>query len=302
MQNVVEMTPNRPALAEACVVARFNSSQWTARKLDRKATAQVNGINGASGDAGRYNKMLLPKEAIKPIQQIVDKARNYHEQVTLPWGNNGARILPSALYFEYSTKMDGLHSEFNLAVEKFLTKYEVYRDTSQDRLGTLFNANDYPPVQDVRRKYDYRVTIDPIPTGADFRVDIGAEAEGRLRADLEERNSQIENRANQDLFKRLSEAVQHLGSRAQEIEDTINSGKKPRVYDSIVDNLSELVALLPKLNFSRDPELDALAREVEAKVLKPLDHSASSIKTSSTARRNTAASAKEMLNKISAFV
>src|SRR6185369_3013865 len=97
------MTKN--LLAEKAVLASLNISQWSGRKLDRKITDEVNESHGAVADAGRYNKLLVAKVTLDPIQQIVGEARSYHIRMTLPWSDSGTRILPSALYLEYTKKI-----------------------------------------------------------------------------------------------------------------------------------------------------------------------------------------------------
>ena len=51
-------------LSRKAVLVSVNISQWTARKLDREVTDEVNASHGAQKDAGRYNKLLLEKEAL----------------------------------------------------------------------------------------------------------------------------------------------------------------------------------------------------------------------------------------------
>ena len=50
-------------LISRAMLASSRISSWSARKYDRKITDETNTAHGASSDAGRYNKMLLPGDA-----------------------------------------------------------------------------------------------------------------------------------------------------------------------------------------------------------------------------------------------
>ena len=47
--------------------------------------------------------------------------------------------------------------------------------------GYLFNANDYPEIGDIMKKFSYSLQYIPLPDAGDFRVDIGNEALTELK-------------------------------------------------------------------------------------------------------------------------
>ncbi len=77
-------------------------SGWSARKLDRKVTDETNHAHGAASDAGRYNKALLAKDALAAVVTAANAARTFHYARTLPWLDDGARILPAAAYADFA--------------------------------------------------------------------------------------------------------------------------------------------------------------------------------------------------------
>ena len=61
------MTPLASAtstLSTRAMLVSLSISQWSGRRLDREITDEVNQQHNAAADAGRYNKLLLPKEAL----------------------------------------------------------------------------------------------------------------------------------------------------------------------------------------------------------------------------------------------
>src|ERR1700758_1805880 len=102
-----------PSLSTRAMLCSLSISMWSARKHDPEASEEIAFRHGARPDAGRYHKVLLPKEALAEIQKIVSEARQKHYFVTLPWGDDGYRVLPGAAYFDHAIKMRALSNRFH---------------------------------------------------------------------------------------------------------------------------------------------------------------------------------------------
>ena len=87
---------------------------------------------------------LLPKEALAEVQKIVSDARQEHYFMTLPWDDNGYRVLPSTPYMDHTEKMRELANRFNPAVEALAPEFESLVEQARVRLGGLFRPEDYP--------------------------------------------------------------------------------------------------------------------------------------------------------------
>jgi hypothetical protein len=168
-------------LSTKAMLAAIHISLWTARKHDRKVSREVATLNGANEQAGRYNKRLFceaPK--LDEIQTIAGRIRQYFYRVTLPWSDEGLRILPAELYFEFNAQMRDFAAEFRYAVDEFLDAYDTYVKEAQPMLGSLFRLKDYPPAEKVKEKFALRPEILPIPTGDDFRVSLSEDEQARI--------------------------------------------------------------------------------------------------------------------------
>jgi hypothetical protein len=68
----MNMQPKKIAtpLSRKATLVSVNVSQWTARRLDRKVTDEVNRQHNAAKDAGRYNKLLIEAEHLKEKQPL----------------------------------------------------------------------------------------------------------------------------------------------------------------------------------------------------------------------------------------
>lgn len=247
-------------LQDSAMLVALNISTWSARKFDRTATHDVDKQHGANG-AGRFNKLLIDKAALEPIEQIEGAARQHHYSVTLPWGNQGERILPATLFMDYAHHMGNFKREFNARVRTFVAAYPELVQNARNRLGTLYDPTDYPPAADIAKRFAFETPVTPIPSADDFRVKLNDEYVQAIKDDVRQRQAQ------QQL-----EAVKHVYGRIREVVGRIRetcSKEKPRIFDSMIDNAKQLVDILPALNLTSDPELDRLAREMRDLCVSP---------------------------------
>ena len=75
---------SEPSLSSRAMLCSLSISMWSARKHDPDASQEIAQRHGAHADAGRYHKVLLPKEALAEVQKIVSDARQEHYFMTLP--------------------------------------------------------------------------------------------------------------------------------------------------------------------------------------------------------------------------
>jgi hypothetical protein len=239
---------------------------WSARKHDPDASQEIAQRHGAQADAGCYHKVLLPKEALAEVQKIVSDARQEHYFMTLPWDDNGYRVLPSAAYMDHAEKMRELSNQFTPAVEAFTRQFGQLVEEAKVRVGGLFRSEDYPAPEELCSKFSFETKVMPLPDAGDFRVKLGDEEKERIKRQITAAVEASHQVASRELWQRLYEAVCHLAERLQAYKVTEEGVEHP-FRDSLVTNLVKLVDVLPKLNVTRDPELERLADQVRASLL-----------------------------------
>lgn len=275
------MLQNRAMLANLVV------RQWTARKLDRSVGAEVDKAHGAN-DAGRYNKLLVDKSALEPIVKAANALRAAHYHYTMPWGDNGDRLLPSTLYMEYTSKMRNLKDDFRTAVRTFIQNYPALCQSARNRLGTLYEPNDYPSSVDLHTKFDVHVGFTPVPDAKDFRVEVDQDQVEQIRNDI---TAAVE--------ARQAEAVRSCYGRAFEVVARIRdrlSIKDGRFNDTLIENARVVTGLIPALNITGDETLTELCDEIKARLLvEP-----TVLRNNPTVRASVARAANDILQKYNA--
>jgi hypothetical protein len=243
-------------ITEKAMLARLKVSRWGASKHDKAITEQIAAQHGADPTMGRYSKRLIAKERLETIRQIAYKARHHYYEHTLPWLDDGARVLPAALYFDYMQKQNELKAEFETAVAEFIDNYPTILADAQNALGTLFDPADYPDERDIARKFSLETGVDPMPTAEDFRVSLSEDENARIREQIQVRLDQGVEGAMQDVYQRMFSAVSHMVERLRAYEIDENGKAQNTFRDSLVDNVRDLVELLPKLNITGSNQLE----------------------------------------------
>jgi hypothetical protein len=282
------------------MLSRLTVRQWTARKLDRKVTDKINSEHGAAADAGRYNKALIAKEQLAAIASATNAARDFHYARTLPWLDDGARILPAAGYVAYAEGMRRLRNQFETAVSAFVSAYPAYVQDAQQRLNGLFDPTDYPDVRDIESRFSFATRVLPMPDASDFRVDISDATAAAIRADIEASTREALEAAMRDAWDRIARVVGHMVERLRAYKPATPTGKAEGTFHaSLVENVRELVDVLPSFNLTADPFLasvtDRMAREL-------CSYDATALREDAAARTETADAAAAILADVSAYL
>lgn len=273
-------------LSQRALLVSLNISQWAARKLDKKATETVIIAHKANVSAGQYTKRLLPTaKELEAVNQVASQARKYFYEQTLPWLNDGTRIISSRNYLKFTTEMRKMKSEFDKRVKNFVAAYPQLKANAVNALGGLYDVNEYP--DDIGERFSMELDYFPMPDAKDFRVQI-SEAEKR---EFQRKMRDVETKAMQDVWKRLYDVVHTAVSKL--------SSKDAIFRDSLIKNISEMTALLPMLNISNDSKLDAAAKELDSLVSKL---SPETLRQNQSERDKASKALKEIESRMGAFM
>lgn len=246
-------------ITHKAMLAAVHISVWTATKHDRKVSREVADQNGARERAGRYNKQLLMGASkLEELRSLAGQIRQHFYTVTLPWSDEGLRLLPSHFLFELKLKMREFEREFNEGVESFLAVYPAYIQEARSELGGLFCEEDYPSAEKLRDKFNVKLDVLPFPAGEDFRVEMSAEEQSRMAREIDANAKEKLAKGTEELWKRLRQVVSNMVERLNEPES--------RFHKTLVTNIDELVSVLPHLNVNQDPDLERFASAIRERL------------------------------------
>jgi hypothetical protein len=244
------------SLATKAMLIDLHLSRWSGYKVDNKISNQL--IKDASAQTGSavVSKRIIPKEAFTDIVTACNALRAHIVQCSLPWSDNGQRIMTRNIFELFMTKYGELERNFNSAVKEFIeVRYPRARDQASFRLGDLFNDKDYPSPEELREKFQVALDIDGITEPNDFRVALPEKELTQLKASMEESINRRLGSAMQDVWLRIADLLEHYIEKIGDPEAIFR--------DSTVNNLVDLMGILPGLNVTGDPKL----REIRQRIM-----------------------------------
>jgi hypothetical protein len=278
---------NTISIASSAMLVELSISTWTARKLDKKVSAEVDSAKGTKTNAGNYNKNLLAGTGfLDTITKYAANARAWHISQTLPWSDNGLRLLPVSNFIAYKEQLNTLETNYKALVDKFIVAYPNLVSAAAFQLGALFDREEYPEAEKIASKFKFNVNFLPVPTAGDFRVDIGEDAKQELIASCNNAYNDRLNSAMKDAWTRLHEHLLRMSDRLADLETPreLKSGEliHTRVFrDSLLENAVELVSLLKHFNLTNDPTMEDARRDLADAIQ---NHSAEDLREVDSAR------------------
>jgi len=279
------------------LLVEFNASVWTARKLDKKTTDEVVfSKNAAAKDAARVNKHLLAgRNELDVIQTYIGSVRTFVYENTMPWSDNGLRLLPTTFFMEFSKRMHNSEDTFFSYVEDFIRVYPSLITAQAMALGDMFRRDDYPTPDELQNKFAFKVNYMPVPTAGDFRVDVGNDAQKELQDKLNKLADDRVEAAMQDIRQRLKTHLTRMQDRLG-FDEVDGESKTRKFHDSLVTGALELCDMVKHLNIVGDVELEQ-ARVGLAQTLSGVD--AKELRTNLAVREDVRKNVDALIDKLS---
>lgn len=307
-------------LNEKAMLARLSINQWSGRKQDKNGTKEVAANHSADADQLSLNKYLVPKKSLKEIQNLIGEARREFYHYTLPWKDDGQRILTSTGYFELAKRMRQKKQDLEPAIDAFVQAYpslvaQAKTLSKNGSLGTLAEDSDFPSEAEIKSKFGFDFSVEPLPVSGDFRVELSDSETKLIKQQIEENNQKAVQAAMQDVWKRMEKVLTNMseGLKAYKELDqpkvvTVKTrhGKtyqreryvEGAFHDTLVENIRELLKVIPSLNLEDDQNVTKFAAQMRALT----KYDADQLKENQGLRDKVAKAADDILAKMNQFV
>ena len=272
------------------MIANLTIRKWSGTKLDKEASSDTNARYNVSDKAVRVYKSLMPKESLQKVRKADNAVYSYYYKNTLPWGNDGRRVLPAQHYFEFTQKIRALISKAEKEVLVFLQNYTHAILQAEVMLGDVFNRDDYPLVEDIAGQFGIDLDFEPLPDAGDFRVDLANEDVEKIREQIAEQQKDRTAQAMRELWDRTYKVVKNMSERLGDPDG--------KFKNSLVGNVHDMVTLLSRMNVTDDPELGELRGEIEKTLVR---YDAQVLRDDDVARIETANAANDILERMAAY-
>src|SRR6516165_114187 len=247
-------------LRTTMAACRVQFTWWgVQRALSADQKAQAAQAFDAEGQFLSAGKKLLDTKApaFRAVTAIRTKTTDYWKGLSLPFPEPGTRLIRLDGVESFDRMMADYRAELDDAVANLDRHFDELKRAAALRLGSLFNASDYP--ESLRGlfgvSWDYPA-IDPPDYLVQLSPDLYEREQERVRARFDEAVRLAET-AFIDEFARL---VNHLTER---ITGTNDDGSPKIFRDSVVDNLTDFIDRFRSLNVRSNQQLDDLVAQAQ---------------------------------------
>lgn len=278
------------SIKEKALLVSLSISMWTNAVHDDKAGQDVARRNSADSDVVILKKTLIKQDAMAQVRSCRIALRSHWLSNTLPWGDGGIRVLPSDRYQVFVKKFRELKADYIASVEAFCKEYPKMKLEARRRLGKLYDDDDFPTIDSIRRRFDCEFNFVPIPDAGDFRVHLSEAEKKELGKDIERQVTSHAQGAMKALVLQLKETIEMLAARMKEDD--------PGLRKSLVENVNKMAAEMTAFNFEDDKQVEAFKKAAET-LVKGVDIDV--LKEDKKARKVLATKADEILEKMAAY-
>ncbi len=245
----------RTTMAAVRVMFTWLGSRKTLTQEQKSQAADTFGAERAYLSAGK--KLLdTSHPAFKAVTTVRHRVIAYWKGISLPYPESGIRLIRQDDIGAFTVQLTSLKAELDDAVIKLDERYDELRSAARRRLGSLYNAGDYPAT--LRGWFD--VTFDfPSVEPPGYLRQLSPQLYQQEAARVAARFDEAVELAEQAFTEELAKLVSHLTERLGGAEDG-----KPKVFrDSVVENLREFFERFRHLNIRSNEQLDELVGQAQ---------------------------------------
>jgi hypothetical protein len=251
------------SLSEKAMLVKLTTRRANLSKRDEYAESI---IQQQMDDASLTVVSKLFRDKNNPINQLISsisEGYTYHKTHTLPYIDKGPRILPNAMYEEYTAEMRSRINKTETMKIRLMPQYDMF--VQQDMMfrnggKTVGRANvgDYPTSYEFESRMGFDIRFSPLPDRKHFLFDLSDTDVSNFTQAMQD----VERAAHNDAVGRMLEPLKRLVDKLNKPIGTDGSIFR----DSAIENVVEGCELAKKLLIDASPEvigsIDGLVTEM----------------------------------------
>ena len=194
--------------------------------------------------------------AYKAVTAVRSQVIAYWKSMSLPYPEPGIRLIRQDRIDEFTAKIREFQTELAEAVENLDRHYHELKTNARERLGSLFNAGDYP--ESLARAFAIDCDF-PSVEPPEYLQQLNPQLYEQECQRMQERFSEAVRLAEEAFTAELAKLVSHLTERLNGQDDG-----KPKVFrDTAIENLGEFFQRFRELSVRSNDQLDRLVADAQ---------------------------------------
>lgn len=244
------------SMSEKAILIALEISAFSITRTDYKVTQKAINDAHAKQKSGKFHKRLILSDVYNKYKNVENRARTYLEERTSPFMGK-MKVLPIVELEEVQNKLREFRFEAEALRDEFIDggDYEASVKDAKNHLGSMYNPDDYPDPEVVRSKFRFNVSTMPMPEGKGYLpLDLEQESLDELEEELEQSYVTAHKNLTVKLLQRIRGQVEHMAEKL--------SGEEKHLKWTLVQNMRDMVDMLPELNIHDDPDVSQLIDSV----------------------------------------
>jgi len=246
------------SLASSGMIVHVEVNVWSATKQDKDISEEVTALKRADKDAGRFVKHLLAGDPThKELLNFRQTVYNWVKRKTYDWAGP-SRYLPLASLQSFKSEFNQIEEQHKELLDKFVQRYPDIIANMAFKQGDMFDANEYPSVDEMRNRFRINLYITDVPTG-DFRNAIANDIAEDLKQHYQKETNDKIQEIMRDASVRLVDFIKRIANSCREVEPDANGKvRRPKVYETTLQQAKEHCNLLKDFNLTNDQRLEEM--------------------------------------------
>lgn len=225
----------------------------TRKTLSSDQKAQAAAAFGADDEVLSASKRLIDVKhpAFKAVSAVKSQATGYWKSISLPFPEPGIRLIRQTQVEAFDQQLQEFREDLDEAVAKLNRHFGELRQAAARRLGSLYDAADYPASLDGLFQIDWTYpSVEPPPYLQRLAPELYQQECQRAQARFDEAVQLAEAAFTEELHRLVAHLTERLSGQAD--------GKRMIFRDSAVGNLTEFFERFRSLNIRSNDQLDEL--------------------------------------------
>jgi hypothetical protein len=244
---------------QTAMLVKYTERHWPAMVTDQKISEDVAAQHSNDKSMGKYQKNLIGPGGCPEFttcKSEINAGARLHRANTLPYADN-IRLLTAKHYSTYQSIMQPQLIKTRETFDRFYPVYPQLIEDGKAFLNGAFRLSDYPPIDEIEKRFYVGIQVLPLPEGDDLRVSIPNVDMDALRGEV-----------NADVASAIQNTVWTLYTR---VYDTLNDLKGKLSTDKALRQQSingalRMLDTADALNLTNDSLLTSFSSEIRAEV------------------------------------
>lgn len=260
-----DTTATNGEMNQQALLASLSFSLCRQSKLNRQESQKVEDQNHAQRGVAKvstyYFQQTLGKQtsdALAPLKSHFNAWRAEHNRLTRPWDQGSTRLLPAKLITQYLDVKSRFEEGAPELLQEFFAIYPDWRTTAPERMGELFDPQDYPDLDECRKSIGWECVMIPLPSGEQWK---------RISLISPDLATTLESQTNAAVARAVEEARlatwQDLINPVRHIVDVL-SKDRPRIFETLIGNLTAILDIAPAFQIGNaDNEMNQFIQQAK---------------------------------------